>query len=86
MSLLARRKSTSARSYLADRWKPTRTVLVGSALSTTNDLVLLVETKAGAWLGLPGSGRHSGVLARSWPSSAEFAAVVASSKYSRLLT
>ena len=72
-------------SYLADSWEPTRTVLVGSASSTTTDLVSSVEMKAGAWLGLLGSGRHSGVVVRSWPSSAEFAAVVARSKYLRLL-
>ena len=48
VSLLARRKSTSACSYLADSWEPTRTVLVGSASSNTTDLVSSVETKAGA--------------------------------------
>ena len=76
----------SACSYLADSWEPTRTILVGSASSTATDKVSSVEMKAGAWLGLPGSGRHLGVVARSWPSSAEFATVVARSKYSRLLT
>ena len=68
VSLLVRRKSTSACSYLADSWEPIRTVLVGSALSTTTVLVSSVETNVGAWLGLPGSGRHSGVEARSWAS------------------
>ena len=65
VSLLARRKSTSASSYLVDSWEPTRTVLVGSVSSTTTDLVSLVETKVGAWLGMLGSGRHSVVAARS---------------------
>jgi hypothetical protein len=60
--------------------------LVGSASSTAIDLVSSVEMKVGTWLGLPGSGRHSRVVAQSWPSSAEFAAVVARPKYSRLLT
>ena len=75
----------SASFYSADSWEPTRTVLVGSASLTTTDLVSSVEMKAGVWLGLPGSGQHSGVVARSWPSSAVFAVVVARSKYSRLL-
>ena len=79
VSLLARRKSTSACSYLVGSWEPIRTVLVGSASSTATALVSVVETKAGVWLDLPGSGRHSAVVARSWPSSAEFAAVVARS-------
>ena len=65
VSLLARRKSTSASSYLGDSWEPTRTVLVGLASSTTTGLVSSVVTKVGALLGLPGSGRHSAVVARS---------------------
>ena len=48
VSLLARRKLTSASSYLADSWEPTRTVLDGSVLSTTTDFVSSVETKVGA--------------------------------------
>ena len=40
------------------------TVLVGSASSTATVLVSSVETKAGAWLGLPGLGQHSGVVVR----------------------
>ena len=48
VSLLARRKSMSACSYLAGSWEPIRTVLVGSASSTTTVLVSSVETKAGA--------------------------------------
>ena len=79
MSLLARRKSTSACSYLAGNWEPICTVLVGSASSTAIALVSSIETKAGTWLGLPGLGRHSAVVVRSWPSSAEFAVVVARS-------
>jgi len=79
VSLLARRKSTSACSYVAESWEPICTVLVGSASLTATALVSSIETKAGAWLGLPGSGRHSAVVARSWPSSAEFVAVVARS-------
>ena len=65
VSLLAQRKLTSVCSYLASRWESIRTVLVGSVSSTMTDLVSSVETKAGAWLGLPGSGRHSAVVARS---------------------
>ena len=79
VSLLARRKSMSACSYLVGSWEPIRTVFVGSAPSTAIALVSSIETKAGAWLGLPGSGRHSAVVERSWPSSDEFAAVVARS-------
>ena len=86
VSLLARRKSTSACSYLVGSWEPIRTVLVGSASSTATALVSSIETKAGAWLGLPGSERHLRVVTRSWPSSVEFAEVVARSKYSWLLT
>ena len=54
VSLLARRKSTSACSYLGGSWEPIRTVLVGSASSTATALVSSVVTKAGVWLGLPG--------------------------------
>jgi hypothetical protein len=50
---------------LVDSWEPIRTVLVGSASSTMTALVSSVETKADAWLGLLGSGRHSVVVTRS---------------------
>ena len=75
----------SASSYLGDSWEPTRTVLVGLASSTTTGLVSLVEMKVGTWLGLPGSWRHSTVVARSGLRSTEFVVVVARLNYSRLL-
>ena len=56
VSLLARRKSMSACSYLVGSWEPIRTILVGSVSSTATALVSSVEVKAGAWLGLPGWG------------------------------
>ena len=72
VSLLAQRKSTSAHSYLVGSRELIRTVLVGSVSSTATALVLLSEKKAGAWLGLPGSGRHSAVVVRNWPSSPQW--------------
>ena len=48
VSLLVRRKSTSASSYLAGSWEPICTILDGSASSTTTNLVSSVEMKADA--------------------------------------
>ena len=56
VSMLARRKSTSANSYLADNCAPIRMVLVGSSVSTATGLVSSVTMKVGTWLGLSGSG------------------------------